>query len=283
MSFACEQCGEDLPSEHGLKIHRGKIHGGNRKGTGPARPRSATPKPPPAPPPEPDGEGIDDDSPYASPAAAATTPGEQAPQEKGWRERVWGDRDPKRPPRPKTPAAPRPKVKRVSTEGLWTTAWTGVGAGLVRSGYDIPVGNCLQFQAPIVGGILDEAVEGTLLDTVVLQRLAGSGERLKKVTSVLAMPVLVAMYERNPGAGPVLEPLLRQVIREHIVAMAPVIKKQKRDEEAYRKALIDIGMADEDGETYDPIDAVLERIFPPRPPDPETNGTGSYTHTAAAS
>lgn len=282
MSYTCETCGDELPSEHGLLIHKGKIHGVARKGKGPVR---KPPAKPPTPPPEPgqqpqtNDQGIDAESPYAGP----TTPGELAPQEKPpWRERVWGDPS-KKPSAPKAPAAPRPKVKRVSTEGLWTTAWTGVGAGLVRSGYDVPVGNCLQFQAPIVGGILDEAVEGTLLDTVVLQRLAGSGERLKKVSSVLAMPLLVAMYERNPGAGPVLEPLLRQVIREHIVAMAPVIKKQKRDEENYRKALIDIGMADEDGtEKFDPIDAVLEAIFPPRPPDPETNGAAPSHATAAA-
>lgn len=274
MSYACETCGDELPSEHGLLIHKGKIHGGARKGKGPVK--SARPKPPPTPPPEQTvDEPIDASSPYAGP----TSPGESAPQERPpWRERVWGDA--KR-PAPKSPAPARPRVKRVSTEGVWSTAWTGIGAGLVRSGYDVPVGNCLTFQAPIVGGILDEAVEGTLLDTVVLQRLAGSGERFKKVSAVLAMPLLVAALERNPAAAPVLEPLLRQVIREHIVAMAPVIKKQKRDEENYRKALADIGMASDD-DAFDPIEAVIDAIFPRVPPAAETNGAAPNHATAAA-
>lgn len=275
MSFVCPTCSADLPSEHGLKVHRGKVHGPNRKGTGPGRPARAPAEDLEDEPP------MDSDSPYAAPVSTT----EIAPQEKPpWRERVWGD--PKRPAAPKPPkappGAPRPRAKRVSTEGLWTTAWTGIGAGLVRSGYDIPVGNCMTFQAPVVGGILDEAVEGTILDTVVLQRLAGSGDRLKKVTAVLAMPVLVAALERNPAAAPMLEPLLRQVIREHIVAMAPVIKRQKREEEQYRKALVDIGMAtDDEPGGFDPIDAVLDAIFPPAPTDPAANGTGTYSAAAA--
>jgi hypothetical protein len=276
VSFACPTCGDELPSEHGLKVHRGKVHGPNRKGTGPARPARAGPAP---------AEGLEDEAPIdsASPYAGPVSSTETAPQEKPpWRERVWGDPKRAAPKAPKAPAAPRPRPKRVSTEGLWTTAWTGIGAGLVRSGYDIPVGNCMTFQAPVVGGILDEAVEGTILDTVVLQRLAGSGDRLKKVSAVLAMPVLVAALERNPAAAPMLEPLLRQVIREHIVAMAPVIKRQKREEENYRKALIDIGMAsDDEPGGFDPIDAVLDAIFPPVASDPAANGAGTYSAAAA--
>lgn len=238
MSWPCDLCEVDTPTEHGLKIHRTKMHGVNGAG--------------------PDDLPLDDVSPFADPTPAPVAPAETPPKEPGWRERIWGN-DPKqpKPPRPKKTGERKPRVRRLSTEGIWTTAWTAGGMALCRSGADIPVGNCLQFQAPIVGEILDQAVAGTVLDKL-LQPIAGGGERLKKVTSVLAMPILVGALERSPGAAPVLEPLLRQAIREHLVAMAPVIKARQKAEEQYKKALVDLGMDAGD----DPIDSVIDAIFP---------------------
>lgn len=282
MSFTCDTCNEELPSEHGLAIHKGKMHGphppkGHREKRGPAirgedgrfhrAPDTARAE----------SDGIDETSPYAAETEPVST-AEIAPREPTpWRERFWGAGE-KKPGAKKPPVVERkPRTRRVSTEAIWTTAWTGAGVALCRSGADIPVGNCLQFQAPIVGEILDEAVAGTVLDKV-LQPIAGGGERLKKVSSVLAMPVLVAVLERNPGMAPVLEPVLRQTIREHLVNMAPVIKARQKAEENYRKALTELGMDAGD----DPVETVISAIFPPAPPNPEQNGNAANTYAAAS-
>lgn len=258
--FTCEICGEEVPSEHGLKIHRGKKH--------PAAAR-----------PDDDGQaaGIDAESPYVDTANPETAPKQPTP---AWRERIWGSNEPKQPRTKKTAGSDRrPRTRRQSTEGIWTTLWTGGGVALVRTGADVPVGNCLQFQAPIVGDILDEAIADTFLDRW-LQPIAGSGERFKKVSTVLAMPVLVAALERSPGAAPILEPLLRQAIREHLVAMAPVIKARQKEEENYRKALAELGM-DPAGDGDDPIDAVIDAIFP-RVVPADSNGQATYATQGAA-
>lgn len=171
-----------------------------------------------------------------------------------WRERIWGSSGPKSPPL--ITVERKPKKRRTPTDGVWTTLWTILGVGLVRSGADVPVGNCLQFQAPVVGGIFDDAIKGTFIDTLV-QPIAGSGDRLKKVSAVISMPVLVGIMERSPGAAATLEPILREVIREHLVAMAPVVKARQKADTEYRKALTELGL--EAGE--DPVDSVIEAIW----------------------
>lgn len=281
MSFACDICNEELPTEHGVKVHKGKMHNSERpkfpkEKRGPAV-RGEDGRFHRAPDPPAEADGIEGSSPYAPDTEPLST-AEVAPKEPTpWRERLWGNGEKKSPGPRQTAAERKPRTRRVSTEAIWTTAWTGAGVALCRSGADIPVGNCLQFQAPIVGDILDEAVAGTVLDKV-LQPIAGGGERLKKVSSVLAMPVLVAVLERNPGMAPVLEPVLRQTIREHLVNMAPVIKARQKAEENYRKALTELGMDSGD----DPVEAVISAIFPPTPPNPEQNGNAANTYAAAS-
>lgn len=235
----CDVCGKPAATEAGLKQHITKMHGKKEEG-----------------------ELIDptpfDEEIRPVPIDEQYEDLEGPLPKKGWRDKLWGT--PGGDPKPFKPSVveKRPRKRRTSTEGVWQAAWTVAGMALVRTGADIPVGNCLQFQAPIVGDILDEAIQGTFLDTL-LQPIAGKGKRMKKVSNVIAMPLIVGAMERSPNAAPVLEPLLRQAIREHLVAMAPVIKAQQKQEADYRKALGELGM---DADGNDPIDAVIEAIFP---------------------
>lgn len=258
IELVCDICGKPLATEKGLKIHM-TWHGKKSEA-----------------------EQIDQ-SPYGRDADLSEETDEirpvsiydeeaspVEPAKKGWREKMWG---PSSSPagRPSTsPAEKRPRKRRVSTEGIWTTAWTGAGVALQRTGADVPVGRCMQFQAPIVGDILDEAIAGTFVDTL-LQPIAGSGKRFKKVSSVVSLPILVGLIERNPAAAPMLEPLLREVLRENLVALAASAKKVRREEEQYRKAMEDLGMEVGD----DPIDSLLADIFSAPPGAPETNGNGA--------
>ncbi len=195
--------------------------------------------------------------------------GEQVPGEApktSWKDKLWGGSN----KRQDTVPDRRPKKKRVPTDGVWQTVWTVTGIALVKTGADIPVGNCLQFQAPVVGSIIDDAIAGTALDKLV-QPLAANGEKVKTISSVLALPVLVGVLERNPAAAPMLEPLLRMAIADHLVAMAPVIKEQKKREAEYQKAVQELGVDIEaDG---DPIEVILQSIFPAPQEEPSPNGT----------
>jgi hypothetical protein len=65
--------------------------------------------------------------------------------------------------------------------------------------------------------------------------------------------------------------------------MAKVAKQQAKQEEQYRRALTDLGMdtTDKEGRPSDPIDEILDRIFPRPAPPPSANGAES-TYAAAS-
>lgn len=253
--YVCEYCEREFDTEKGAALHERDWCPDNpasRKSQGVhvGRPKKAPEEesspfgPEPAPPAE----------------TAPVEPGgpfEAAPEpaRKPWRERIWGTGEAKGPAPARAPER-TPRRRRRSTEGIWQLVWTGIGRGLVYTQADIPVGNAMTFQAPVVGAILDKAVAGTVLDTL-LQPLAGAGERFEDVGDVVALPTLVAIMERSPALAPALEPLLRKAIRRHLLEYARMAKAQKREDDQYRKALDDLGM--EAGE--DPVDGIMAQIW----------------------
>jgi hypothetical protein len=253
--FHCEECGRDFDSERGLKAHQRKHE--NEAWTSVLQDMEVE---------EPRVLAAFDDAPPLEGGVGDMQPGE-APKT-SWKDKLWGA--------PKTVqdkgSDRKPRKKRVATDGVWQTAWTITGIALVKTGADVPVGNCLQFQAPIVGSIIDEAIANTALDKLV-QPLAANGEKVKTISSVLALPVLVGVLERNPAAAPMLEPLLRIAIADHLIAMAPVIKEQRKRDEQYRKAVEELGVDMENGE--DPIETILASIFPTVQEEPSPNGAYS--------
>lgn len=244
IEIICDVCGKPIATEKGLKIHMTRMHGKKEEG------EAIDPTPY-------DMEGLDEPRPvWEDQPAPAPAP------KPSWKEKLWGGES-------KAVVKDRPRKRRVSTEGIWSTTWMAGGLALQRSGADVPVGRCMQFQAPIVGDVLDEAIAGTFIDTM-LQPIAGSGKRFKKVSAVVSLPILVGLIERSPQVAPMVEPLLRQVIREHLVALSAQAKKIRKEEAEYRKAMDDLGMDVGD----DPITDLLNDIFSvPAQGAPETNGS----------
>lgn len=257
----CDLCSKEFDTQRGRDFHMRRWCPENPDADRPGEknlvPRKAS---------EPVDDPVDDSvETIERPPVDPASPYDEAPpvEPPSWRERFWGKGSNPKIVAPQTMER-KPRKRRTPTDGVWTTLWTVVGAGLTRTGADVPVGNAMQFQAPVVGGVLDEAIKGTFIDTLV-QPIAGSGDRLKKVSAVVSMPVLVGVMERSPNSAAMLEPLLRQVIREHLTAMAPVIRQQRKQEVEYRKALDELGI--EQGE--DPVDDVIAAIWAGAPPAPE--------------
>lgn len=172
----------------------------------------------------------------------------------------------------KPPKVSRRTGKRQSADELLTMGWAGAGSVLIRTGRDVPVGRVMQFQAAVAGPAIDKLVAGRLVDRIILQRLVRSYGDLEGVAAVLALPFIVGAWERKPEMAPVFEPMARAAIEANLVAMVPVMRKQKAQEAKLRKALDELKMeipADPDtGEQVDPVTAILASIFAP-PPDAE--------------
>lgn len=177
--------------------------------------------------------------------------------EEGFAERQPYEADDGKPER-----APDKHTPRASVASLVTLAWGGVGTALVQSQADPPVGRVLQLQAPLAGVRFDELIAHTWLDSI-LQPLAKQGDKLEGLGALILFPLLVGAAERNPAAMPVIEPILRQVIRSTLVDMAPMLRKQKADDKKAAKAVAEMNEAlDLDADT-DPITAILESLFAP--------------------
>lgn len=153
-------------------------------------------------------------------------------------------------------------------------AWTGVGTILEQTGTDVPVGRVMQFQAPIAGKTIDDVIKGTWLDEI-LQPFVSKVGAVEGIGSLLALPLLVGMYERNPGLGFALEPLMIATLTSQMADIAPVMKaqqKKQRDAATNIKEFQDALQLDKDA---DPIAAMLDYIFGPMaqpeeaPPEPE--------------
>lgn len=160
---------------------------------------------------------------------------------------------------------PSVHTKRASAASLISFVWGGMGMALVQSGASVPTGRVLSLQAPLAGAKLDSILMGTWLDSL-LQPLVRSSEKVEGVGALVAFPLLVAMWDKNPELYPVLYPIVRKVVESNLADMAPVLKKQQADQKKHVEAVADLssvleGLDVPKGE--DPIDALLSVIFAP--------------------
>ena len=163
-------------------------------------------------------------------------------------------------------------VKRESAADMLTLMWGGAGAYLVKSRVDVPVGRIMQFQAGLAGNQLDTLFANTVVDKLLLQPLAKAGDKAEGLGAILAGPILIGIYERNPEVGPLLEGLIRAAIETTIVESEPLIRKKnarnRRAAEAMASMASDMGIPKD----VDPIDAILHMVFAPVDHQP-TNAT----------
>lgn len=163
----------------------------------------------------------------------------------------------------------RPKVakstgRRISGADTLSDIWTGAGSLAVQTGHHAPLGRCLQFQAPVAGEMLDEAIKGSFVDRAVLQPIVKARGRFDLVGAVFGPPVLVYSMERAMAAGDrarfdMLGALLKSSIRQGLPLMVPAIKKVKMKEAAAAEAAAELFPDLPEG--VDPVDAIIADMF----------------------
>lgn len=180
--------------------------------------------------------------------------GEQAAPEQPYKEDV-------KPP-------PNRYAARATGEKLLSTAWFSLGSFLVQRRIDPPVGNVLRLQSPLAGRKIDEAIAGTFIDRI-LQPIFRKSDDLEGIGVIIALPVMVAMYERNPGMAPVLEPAMRDVLASTLEQVAPLMRAEKTKLRRTARSLADINDAFNIPRGADPIDAIMNGFIFADPGIPE--------------
>jgi hypothetical protein len=184
---------------------------------------------------------------------------------------------------PKVPG--RSTGKRISGADTLADAWAGVGALAVRTPNHVPLGRYMQFQAPVAGEMLDEAIKGSVVDKVALQPIVRARGRFDLIGAVFGPPALILAIERNPDRAPVLMPMLKSSIRSALPLMVPAIKKVQQKEAKAAEAAADLldadpeyarwaAQAEAQGVKPDPADYILSMIFggwAPPSPEPESD------------
>jgi hypothetical protein len=120
----------------------------------------------------------------------------------------------------------------------------------------------MQYQAPVAGEVLNDALADTVLDKV-LHPFPRKADKLEAAAAVLALPILVAVVERNPEMAGPLELPLRAAVQAHLVAMAPAMKRQQAKDKKVAEAAASLGLdKGPDGETLgDPVGVILDAIL----------------------
>lgn len=270
--------GQKSPAQAAREAKKAAGNGGAKSaaavalaGAGPAADPATAPAPPgPPDDSEPSPEFVDGETPPDLGPDAVTPTLE--PAKRSWKDRLWAPRD-------KPAKVPKRLGPRVSGAELLSGAWGLLGMGLIRTGADVPVGRCLQFQAPAAGEILDHALAGSLLDRAIIQPIASRADDAEAIAALVGLPLLVFAYERaTDELRPVLEPLLVEALRAHLTAMVPVMRKKQAKDRELAKVVDDLrgdGLLPEGAETADEaIQAMYTAIFQPAeepaPPEYET-------------
>ena len=155
------------------------------------------------------------------------------------------------------------KSKRIPAADTIATNLSRVGRMVARTSVsNIPIGNALDFSSAATGAAVDTLVAGTIVDRLVIQKVAGVADKWEKVGGVLAFPVLVAVISRNPALFPVLESELREATLDVIIASIPSMQKKAAKERQAVDALSKLRAVDPRyAEAADPILLILQDIF----------------------
>jgi hypothetical protein len=171
---------------------------------------------------------------------------------------------------PRKEAAPRPtperKTPRKDGSGICGGAWE-IAAELFVPSVSPAAAVAMAWQAEAAGPVLDKAVAGTVVDKVVVQRIAGKGEDARDLGALLFLPLAMMAFERNPAlaANERIRKLFRRVVRANFEAIADArIKERKQEARWQAKAIeagIPIAVIDEAGHEVDAIDAMVNDLL----------------------
>lgn len=217
-------------------------------------------------------------SPSRGAAGGETRP--QAPEskvKKWWKGRekasAPGDGTPPPTTRERRPATGKGGRRESGAETI-SDAWSALGSMAIRTGSHAPLGRCMQWQAPVAGEMLDEAIKGSIVDKMALQRVVKGRQRFDVLGAVFGPPLLVLAIERNPQNAQTLMPMLASSIRHSLPLMVPAIKKAKERERKVQEATALLFEDDPDfPKGVDPVEYILQMMFEgwiaPEPPQPE--------------
>lgn len=154
---------------------------------------------------------------------------------------------------------PGGSAKRVSGSEFIGSAWEILGGFVSRYPRHRPSGLMLQFQSQAAGEILDEAIKGTFVDRIALQKLVRAKGTLDSISSVLLPPVLVFAIEMNPDRAQMLMPMLYSSIKNSLPKMVAPVKKARKKAEEEAEAIRQLFPELADG--VDPIQSIMDQIF----------------------
>ena len=165
---------------------------------------------------------------------------------------------------------PSGNTKRISAADSLGDLWSGIGGLLTRLPNHAPSGRLLQFQSQAAGEILDEALKGTVVDRMILQKAVKARGRFDVLGAVLMPPAIVFAIETNPDRAPYLLPLLESSLRNALPHMVAPIKKARKREADQAEAIRELFPDAPEGS--DPIGNLIEEIFGnwevPQPTEP---------------
>jgi hypothetical protein len=176
---------------------------------------------------------------------------------------------------PLTPKQGKPKIPakgRTDASSLLGFIY-GTAANFMPS---VPAQRAMAWQAPTAGRVLDDAVAGTIIDKVVIQKIAGASNRVEPVFNLVALPLIVMAMDRQPMLGQMLYPIARRVMEGNLRAVLVSMKKEKEEAESLGALAASVGMewettvTDAEGKEVrmDVIDSILSKLFE-RAPEPE--------------
>lgn len=152
--------------------------------------------------------------------------------------------------------------RRESAAETIADGWAALGGLAASTSAHAPLGRLMQWQAPVAGEMLDEAVKGSIVDKVALQRIVKARGRFDLVGAVFGPPLLVLAIERNPQQVKTLMPILAAQIRRSLPLMVPAIKKAQAKEKAVMEAT---ELLFEDDPNWkpgtDPVEYILGMMF----------------------
>lgn len=154
---------------------------------------------------------------------------------------------------------PKPYQKRVSGADSISDAWQALGGLISRNPRHRPSGMLLQWQSAAAGEIIDEAVKGTAIDRLIIQKAVRARGRFDLVGAILFPPAIVFAIEMNPDRAPMLLPLLESTLRSSLPHMVPAVKKARKREADQAEAIRELFPDAPEGS--DPIQALIAELF----------------------
>lgn len=153
------------------------------------------------------------------------------------------------------PGKGRKKHPRVPVDRLIGRGYETLGRVFMR--VSLPIGRCIQWQAPSAGLILEDAVRDTFVDRA-LQPIARAEHKAEAVAALAGPPVLIGMLQAAQGLPAeqramreaFIVPMLREAIALNIRVSGDQMEKMMQREQ-------------EEGPIYEQADRIMAGLFAP--------------------